>query len=164
MHAENKHWDDIEHSLFTFKWASHLILSDLSGTVVTENQQQAYADYLTASAETGVQFLAIRTRYGLEHYVCLSFVVEGENEQQALQNTTAAALEGLESVGVDVDNLEFVEAHLVYEEQLKEDNLVAARAGQPLKHIYDRDYIFNPEEARDIFGDLKPVFQEIASF
>lgn len=156
VHVENQHWSEVEHSLFTFQWASHLVVSDLVSSGLSNEQQKAFSNYLTASADTGVKELVVREADDLP-YFRLSFIVEGEDEQQALAITSLAALGGLAHAGIDVESLEFVAAHLAYEEDLKRTALYAHQHNIAAPNVADREYLVDPDIARPIFHDAQAM-------
>jgi hypothetical protein len=129
MVVENKHWQDTESDLFTFTWASHIVLAPLTDTYLTSGQQASYSSWLTRSKDTGIRSLKLRFEPDIAHWG-LSFILQAEDDESAIEATATAALDGLAYAGVDLETLEHVGNHLVYFETLKTDVDTARSTGE----------------------------------
>ena len=163
MTVENKHWKDTDSDLFTFAWASHIVVASLTDTILSPQQQDSYSDWLTRSKETGIRSLKLRFEPDIAHWG-LSFVLQAEDEETAIKSTATAALDGLAYAGVDLETLEHVGNHLVYFETLKSDVETARAAGKSVPNITNREYyVLDEDFAHDAFLKARDFYVEVAT-
>lgn len=100
-------------------WASHIILSPLDMTVPTEQQIADYEGYAARRADEGVT--AAKLSITQENYSQwgFSFNLNAETGVAVMRHSVTVAVEGLDSAGVDVSELEFIGAHVATIKALK---------------------------------------------
>lgn len=158
--AENKHWNEVEHSVFSLSWATHLIVRPLDGQPLSEEQESGYAEQLTETALTGVHFLKVRGDEELP-YIGFSLVIEAEDESEAWRATNVTALGALAATGYDVGMLEFVAGHVVYEEEFRDACRAALTARTEPPTAADRRFeLPDQEAARDTFLEIRDTIAE----
>lgn len=121
VHAENQQWNNIQHSIFSSRYAAHLVLSDYSGQELCPLEQLAVANQLTETATTAIESVTVDVD-PLSGYMQFTSTVEGEDEAAVLGIFSHSVIKSLVDIFRDPEHLEFVAAHVAYEQQLKQDN------------------------------------------
>jgi hypothetical protein len=160
MTIENKHFETIEQELLPFAWASHIILAPLTGGIPTTEQQIDFTNWVTRSSSTDVRTVKTRFDTDIDHWG-LSFLLDAEDESDALHKTAAIALDGLAYAGVNIEHLEHVGNHLAYFDQLRADVDQATQAGQIIDITSQRYYVLDEDLAHDAFLQARQFYAEL---
>lgn len=155
IHIENKHWGASPDEASPLGWASHFVLSPLVKPLPTEKLRVA-AEHMVEEEDAGQ--VDIEVEPVIDHLL-ITIVTEGEGPHEALRNATLAYLGGLGAVGVKPTDFEFVAAHLAYQPEMEAtDRLMNLPPGESslLNDERRRD-----DEARELFRDFAPVFEDM---
>lgn len=160
VEVENRHWQTIEHSPFAMPFAGQIIVHSFSGEELTEAEQVKAVAHLSRSKDN-LRIIKLDTDEFLSSFT-LTLRMEAESDKDAIQHLCEAAIKSWGAVGKEPDDLEFVEAHLVYEPELEED-----RKKDPSLDIDSPKYTFEIRELPEVddFGlplklDGREVFCE----
>jgi hypothetical protein len=118
--AENKQLQTAEPNVFMSRYASKLVLHDFSGTDFSGADELLIADMLTGSPETHIAQTVIDTDF-TTGYVEVTATVLAEDEASALRDLCQTVIGAFCQAEADPECVTLIAAHLVYEEQLKQD-------------------------------------------
>lgn len=155
IHEENKNWDASPEGVFTFGWASHIVLSPYFKPPTSEKLRLA-AKHMVEQEEAGTVDIDVAP---VVDHLLLTITVHAEDQHEALRNATLVYLGGLGAAGVKPTDFEFVAAHLAYQPEMEAtDRLEHRPAGE--SSLLD-DSRRRDDEARELFRDFAPVFDEL---
>jgi hypothetical protein len=154
VEVENRHWKTIEHSPFAMPYAGQIIVHSFSGEELSETEQVQAAAHLSESGD-GLRTITLDTDEFLPRFT-LTLRMEAESDKDAVKRLCGAAIDGWAAVGKDTDDLELVEAHLVYEPELKADRETDASAD-----ISDAHYTVEDLELPELDDFGSPVRLEV---
>jgi hypothetical protein len=152
IEIKTKQQEIVEHSPFVMPYAGQIIVHSFSGEELSVSDQVEAATRLSENNKT-FRTIAVDVDEFLPRFT-LTIHMEAEGDRDALQNLCGAAIEAWATVGNDVEDLEFVEAHLVYEPELTKDNEIDTTA-----NIGDARYTIDELELTELddFGNQARV-------
>lgn len=145
--VQNKHWGKMGRPLALPSWASYLALGAYQNDLFIPVQRYVMAEYLTGSVDTYVESVDSIRLVTAAPEVEFSMTVAGENEEAAIENSLAAGLGAMASVGVRLESVELLALHLTNRGQLSAD-----RQAVPAVRITDSCYDLS-ETANEVFPD-----------
>jgi hypothetical protein len=154
VEVENRNWQTIEHSPFAMPYAGQIVLHSFSGEELSEEEQVRAAAYLSEEGE-GLRTIVLDSDEFLPRFT-LTLRMEAEGDKDALQRLCGAAINGWAAVGNDVEDLELVEVHLVYEPELEADH-----ENDPSTDISDAHYRVEDLELSEIDEFDAPIRLEV---
>ena len=153
VELQNRHWSEVEHTQFMLPYEAMLILHAFSGQTMTEAEQRTAAERLTDSVGTAIFSVAVDADPDLPR-TTWTLKFEALDDRQAITHLSQSVIAAWEEAGNDIEDLEFVEAHLVYGPQLQAD-----RVNSPEADVADAKYHLDELElpALDDFGEPKTI-------
>jgi hypothetical protein len=119
--VQNQHWEHIRKSSASADWVSYLALRASESSPFTTWQRDVMSRYLTGSVDTyiGSQEILQTDPYTPELEVVAT--IEAADSDEAMENSIAAGLGALASIGVRLETVEFLALHLTERAQLETD-------------------------------------------
>lgn len=158
LHVENKHWNDVQHTIEVPSWEAYLVLNVFGGKSLTDRQRQSMETFSISSADTGVRSFGVESDPYIP-YVHVDAVIEAEDEEAALSNSIVASLGALANAGIELPKVEFVDAYLVSEEKLAHEKAI-----DPLTTVDEARYHVDERYASDIFRDELLIYADLMLF
>jgi hypothetical protein len=151
VQIENKNWDQVGRDLFMMPYAGHIVVHSLSGEELSEQEQRLAASQL-AQTFSGLHKVSL----GMDPFLprlMLNLRLGASSNIDAMKLLCTSVIQAWETAGKDIEDLELVEAHLVYEPQLQEDLQTDSTAD-----VSDVRYIITEVELPELDVFDSPVF------